>query len=129
MGAMWAIAVKDIRLLLRDRMGFFFAFVFPILTAIFFGTIFGGGGDGNEDNGKIDVLLVDEDGTEGSRAFVKTLHSASELTVTDSPDRAEAGKRVASGKATAFVVVPKGFGATREQMFFGGGSSIVLGVD
>jgi ABC-2 type transport system permease protein len=127
MGAIWAIAAKDIRLLLRDRMGFFFAFVFPILTAIFFGTIFGSGGGGGD--GKIDVLLVDEDNSAGSRAFVETLHGASEIAVTDSPNRAEAERLVATGKSPAFVVLPKGFGATRDSMFFGAGSSIVLGVD
>ena len=42
MGAILAIMGKDIRLLLRDRMGFFFAFGFPIMISIFFGTIFGG---------------------------------------------------------------------------------------
>lgn len=140
MGAIWAIAMKDIRLLLRDRMGFFFAFVFPILTAIFFGTIFGGSGGGggsgdDADSGKIDIVLVDEDQTDGSRAFVKTLSKASELKVYDTIDsstpytREEATRLVRTGKYTAFVVLPKGFGASRESLFFGGGTTLVLGVD
>ncbi len=136
MNAILAIAIKDIRLLLRDRMGFFFAFAFPIMTAIFFGSIFGGGGgggggggDGESDSGKIDLLLVDEDHTDGSRAFAKTLSEATELKVTSSPTRDEASAEVRKGNHTAFVALPKGFGDTRESMFWGGGTSIVLGVD
>ena len=37
-----ALTVKDIRLLLRDRMGFFFTFGFPVFYAILFGLIFSG---------------------------------------------------------------------------------------
>lgn len=39
-----ALAGKDLRLLIRDRAGFFFVFFFPLLYAIFFGFIFSGGG-------------------------------------------------------------------------------------
>jgi len=129
MGAIWAICVKDIRLLLRDRMGFFFAFGFPILIAIFFGTIFGHDEGDGKDSGKVDVLLVDEDQTDGSRSFARTLHGASELKVTDEPTRTGAMDKVRTSKATAFVALPKGFGATRDSMFWGGGTSIVVGVD
>ncbi len=132
MNAILAIAIKDIRLLLRDRMGFFFAFGFPIMTAIFFGSIFGGSGGGGKDSGdsgKIDLLLVDEDQTDGSRAFAKTLSDASELKVTISPSRDQASAEVRKGNNTAFVALPKGFGASRDSMFFGGGTTIVLGVD
>ncbi|HMN42164.1 MAG TPA: ABC transporter permease [Phycisphaerales bacterium] len=139
MNAIWAIAIKDIRLLLRDRMGFFFAFIFPIMTAIFFGTIFG---SGKESDGRIDIILVDEDSTEGSRSFAETLRNASELSVIDKIEegtkgykttrpfsREEAETSVRTSKATAFIALPKGFGASRESLFFGGGTTIVLGVD
>jgi ABC-2 type transport system permease protein len=132
MNAVLAIALKDIRLLIRDRMGFFFAFAFPIMTAIFFGSIFGGGGGGggdDSDSGKIEILLVDEDQTDGSRAFAKTLSGASELKVASVATREEAAAAVRTGKKPAFVALPKGFGATRESMFWGGGTSVVLGVD
>jgi ABC-2 type transport system permease protein len=35
-----AMAIKDLRLLLRDRTGFFVTFVFPLVYAVFFGIIF-----------------------------------------------------------------------------------------
>ena len=45
-----AMIRKDLKLLLRDRASAFFAFVFPVLFAIFFGTVFSGGGGGGGGN-------------------------------------------------------------------------------
>jgi ABC-type transport system involved in cytochrome c biogenesis permease component len=38
--AIWTLAVKDLRILLRDKAGFFFTFFYPILIAVFMGVIF-----------------------------------------------------------------------------------------
>jgi len=62
-----ALAGKDLKLLLRDKPGFFFTFFFPVLYASFFGFIMGGMGD----SPSIKVAVVDEDDTPGSRAFVE----------------------------------------------------------
>jgi len=133
MNAAWVIAMKDLRQLLRDKMACFFAFVFPLIMAVFCGTVFSGG-SGKSDSGeagRIAVLLVDEDDTAGSRKFAATLRESSELKITDMPTggRDEAAAAVRTGKHPACVVVPKGFGATRENMFWGTGSRIELGVD
>ncbi|UCE18456.1 MAG: ABC transporter permease [Gemmatimonadota bacterium] len=72
-----AMAVKDLRLLLRDKAGFFFTLFFPLIIAVFFGAIFGGGGGGTRS--AIPILVVDEDNTEGSRMFVAALDAASEV--------------------------------------------------
>ena len=61
-----AMATKDLRYVVRDRTGFFFVFAFPLIFAVFFGLIFSG--MGGETSG-IKVVLVDLDGSEGSRAF------------------------------------------------------------
>ena len=132
MNAIWAIACKDLRLLLRDRMGFFFAFFFPLIVAIFFGTIFAGPESSDDKAGdgiRISILLVDEDQTDGSHAFARTLRAATELAVVDTASRDEAIGLVRSGKHSAFVILPKGFGAAKEGMFWSSGSSIGLGVD
>ena len=57
-----AMAVKDLRLLFRDRAGFFFTLFFPLIVAVMFGTIFGGGGGSRS---AMSILVVDEDKTEG----------------------------------------------------------------
>ncbi len=41
--AIVALAKKDLLLLVRDKAGLFFALGFPLVMAVFFGTIFGGG--------------------------------------------------------------------------------------
>ena len=46
MGPILAIATKDLRLLLRDRVNAFFTFGFPLFVAILFGFIFGNVGGG-----------------------------------------------------------------------------------
>jgi len=120
-----ALAVKDLRLLLRDKAGFFFTFFFPLLIAVFFGTIFSGGGGGD---GGISILVVDEDQSEESRAFVQTLTEAEELTVRTVP-RAEAENQVRRGRAVAYVVITPGFGEARQRVFWGEPPRIELGVD
>lgn len=130
MRAAWIIALKDLRQLLRDRMACFFALVFPLLVAIFFGTIFssGSGGSTKEPN-RIPVTLVDEDRTEGSAEFAATLRGAPELRVSEGSDRAQALDGVRTGKVTACIVLPDGFGRARQNLFWPPGASIGLAVD
>ncbi len=129
MDALWAMAVKDIRLLFRDRIGFFFAFFFPIIVAVFFGVIFSGPGEDGKPR-RISVALVDEDRTPGSLAFAGELGAASELEVSSIPTRAEATNAVrAGGTVVAMIVLPAGFGEARERPFFGSGVVIELATD
>jgi ABC-2 type transport system permease protein len=131
MDAIWAMAMKDLRLLFRDRMGFFFAFFFPLAIAVFFGMIFQ-----QHETSRIGIALVNEEPeSAGSRAFTEDLKGASELQIFEVDkqgrkfDRASATDAVRRGDYTAFVALPKGFGATRDSMFFGKGTTLVLGVD
>ncbi len=118
-----AMAGKDLRLLLRDKAGLFFTFFFPILMAVFFGSIFSGGGGGA---GGIRIALVDEDGTAESAAFVETLREAAELEV-ETASREEALDAVRRSRRTAFVVVSEGFG--RSNPMAGSPPRVELGVD
>ncbi|MFH1219021.1 MAG: ABC transporter permease [Candidatus Eisenbacteria bacterium] len=119
-----ALALKDLRLLLRDKAGFFFTFFFPLIIAVFFGTIFSGEGGGSA----IPVLVVDEDGSSESQAFVRTLGSAPELSVRLT-SRQDAVETVRRGKTTAYVVLTPGFGDATKQMFWGSPPRVELGVD
>src|SRR5215470_500850 len=73
LGPVGAIAAKDLRLLMRDGASVFFTFVFPLMVALFFGFIFGGGGEGG--GGKMDVALVNEDGGPASKDFAEDIAS------------------------------------------------------
>lgn len=133
MKSILALAGKDLRLLLRDKVGFFFVFFFPLVYAVFFGTIFGGpGGDGTS---SMKIVVVDEDGTETSQRFVKKLVDAKEFEVyTKSSEgkpltRADAVNLVRRGKVTAHVILPAGFGEAQSRLFQGESLRIDAGTD
>lgn len=128
MNAVLAIAVKDIRLLLRDRMGFFFSFFFPLLIAVFFGVVFRGGGGGGAGSG-IPVAVVDLDNTAESAAFASRLGAATELEVTAGLTRQGAEEAVRIGRLRGAIVLLPGFGEARRRPFWGEPMSIELLVD
>jgi len=80
MNTLWALARKDLTLLTRDKVGFFFTVFFPMLMASFFGMIFSGEGE----RGGIRVLLIDEDQSAESKEFIERLKGADELRVKES---------------------------------------------
>jgi len=126
MNEVFALAGKDLRMLLRDKAGFFFAFVFPIIYASFFGVIMSGMGGGG-DSGGINVVIVDEDQTEGSAAFLQQLSDLDALNVTTA-EREEAQDLVRRGKRSAMLVLPVGFGTARSQVF-SNPPKVGLGID
>lgn len=120
-----AMAVKDLRLLFRDRAGFFFTLFFPLIVAVMFGTIFGGGGGSRN---AMTILVVDEDETDGSRTFITALDSASEVRIQET-NREEATELVRRGKQVAYVALKEGFGEAYERVFWGEPPVVELGVD
>lgn len=127
MNASTALARKDLYLLLRDKPGFFFTFFFPILYATLFGWIMSGFGDSDRMTG-MNIALVDEDDTPGSRAFARTLDESKEFDV-QITDRAPAEDLVRRGKKVAYVVLTEGFGEARETLFWGDPAELLVGVD
>lgn len=121
-GPIAAITRKDLLLLARDKSNAFFTFIFPLLVALFFGSIFGGGGPG----GKLDLALVDLDHTPAAQAFIKDLKADDALHIIDesapgtplTPDTATS--LVRKGGAVAAITVPKGFGDGAQGLFAGG---------
>jgi ABC-2 type transport system permease protein len=124
LGPILALALKDLRLLARNRAALFFALGWPVLIALFFGLIFGGGGQ----RGKIQVGAVDEDGSPAAAALLARLAAADGLQVT-ALSRDEAEARVRSGKLTAAVVVPRGYGEAEQRLFHGAPRRLELEVD
>jgi ABC-2 type transport system permease protein len=119
-----ALAGKDLRLLVRNRAALFFSLGWPVLIALFFGLIFGGGGE----RGRMQVGVADEDGTPASAALLKRLAATEGVQLTPLP-RAEAEARVRSGKLTAAVLVPKGYAEADARLFHGAPRRLELAVD
>lgn len=122
MNAILALAKKDLRLLVRDKAGLFFALGFPLVMAVFFGTIFGGGGGGGGGSSEpagVRVAVVDEDGSPASSAFVDELDASADFAITRGGSRESAADSVRRGDRSAAVVLADGFGAASERMFWG----------
>jgi len=119
-----ALTVKDLRLLLRDKAGFFFTFFFPLIIAVFFGTIF----SGSDHPYSVPVTLVDEDGSGESKAFLDSLAAAPIMQATIGT-RQQAVQSVRLGRSTAYIIVKPGFGEASKHAFWGPPPSVELGID
>ncbi len=129
MQSILALAAKDLKLLYRDKVSLFFAFLFPILYALFFGSLFQG--VGRDIGGRMDVLLVDEDQSPASHSLVQRLCDPNQTREVRAElvDRKTAMDLVRRGKRVAFVVVPSGFGVAEANRFAGQVPRLEVGAD
>lgn len=119
-----ALALKDLRIMPRVKAGLFFTFVWPLVVTVLFGYAFGGPPAGQQN--KVRIAVVNEDDTDGSRAFLKRLEESFELTPMA---RADAEAAVRRGQRTGFIAIRRGFGEASERMFYGTPREIEIGID
>lgn len=125
------LAFKDLAVLTREKEALFWIFLFPLVFALFFGFLSGGGGG---DRGKLQLAVVDNDESEGSRTLIEKLRKSDSLAVYDesvagTPFTAESARNaVRRGNLTAFLIVPQGYGETADS-FWQPGKPLELGID
>ena len=102
------MAVKDLRLMSRDWLGMFFIVGFPILMAVFFGSMYGSF-DGK--SASLRVAVVDDDQSDISKQFVENLKETGNVEI-DQLEREAALDRVRRGQLVGLIVLPKEFGKT-----------------
>lgn len=124
MRAICWLALKDLRLLWRDRWAMFWVLAFPLMYALLFGSIFGGGGN----RAAMTVAVVDEDRSEASTALATQLGTSSGVKIVSGLALAAARDQVRRGDLVAFLRIPKGYGASAGSIF-GGQASLELGID
>lgn len=112
MGAATRIAVKDLKLRLRDRSAIIIGIIAPLVLAFVFNAIFGSAGD---PAAGLDLRfgMVDLDGSQVSRAFSDVLESVEAegiLTLDSYPDQAAAEAAIDDGDIDAFYLIDEGFG-------------------
>ena len=131
MNRSFTLAMKDLRLLVRDKSALFWVLVFPLMIAVLFGYVFGGS------NGisKIDLAIVDQDHSKVSASYLQKLKASPALNVNGldgapgADSLAEAKDEVRKGKLAAYLLVPKGFGEEVESRAFDRGPALRLGID
>ena len=123
--AVIALALKDLRLLVRNRGAFFFTFIWPLLTSVFFGAVMAGASDRPT---RIRIVMVDEDGAPAAAAFVDALQKREGLDIVRA-SRGEALEMVRRGRRTAMAVLPRGFGQALDRMFYGAPPTIEIWID
>jgi ABC-2 type transport system permease protein len=125
MAAVLAIALKDLKLLFRVRAAFFFTMIWPLLVAVMFGSLFGGGNRGTT---RLAIAVTDQDQTPASKAFVDGLAAREGFDVLRTTD-AEARDLVRRGQRVGAVLVPAGFGAASQHLFYGESPKVELRID
>lgn len=111
MASAWLIAVKDLRLRVRDRSVFILGIVTPLALAFIFNAIFGSAASGTGLG--LEYGLVDEDGSEISAAFgqvLEQIESDEVLTLLRYDASGDALEGIEEGEIDAYYVLPPGFG-------------------
>lgn len=109
MGIIFTLAGKDLRILLRDKSSLFWVMFFPLLIALFFGSVFSGGSGGMSG---MTIAVIDEDNTDFSAKYIEQLDIMESLNVRPMA-LDSAVQKVRTGKLTAYVRLKPGFGEHR----------------
>ena len=125
MPAAIAIALKDLKLLFRVKAAWFFTLVWPLIVAVIFGSLFGGG---NRGPSRLFIAVTDLDGTTASKAFVDGLAAREGFDVLRTSE-VEARDLVRRGRRIGAVKVPKGFGDANARLFVGAPPTVSLLID
>lgn len=118
------LALKDVKLLLRDKAALFWVLVFPLMIAILFGSIFGG----SNGSSPIKIALVDQDQSKESSALVARIRKSEAINAKGS-DLGSAVEAVRKSDLAAYVLIPKGFGDAARKLQYGSGPAIKIGID
>ncbi|MFZ2413881.1 MAG: ABC transporter permease [Candidatus Cryosericum sp.] len=105
----WHIAVKDLKVRVRDKSAFVILLILPMAMIIVLGTVFNWTGSSFSAN----VTLVDLDGGDMARRLTQDVFASPQLKdllfVTTASSEAEARSLVEQGKTGAAVIIPAGF--------------------
>jgi ABC-2 type transport system permease protein len=108
----WHIAVKDLRVRVRDKSAFVVLLILPMVMIIILGTVFNWAGSSFTAN----VTLVDLDGGDMARRLTEDVFASPQLKdlliVETVATEAEGRSLVEQGKTGAAVIIPAGFSSS-----------------
>ncbi len=93
----------ELKMTLREREAIFWMFLFPIALMLILGFVFGSSG-----NIKLAVGVVDNDGSDVSRAIVEAFSGVDALEVTEGTEEDERA-RMRDDDRNAVLIIPEGF--------------------
>ncbi|MEM9082717.1 MAG: ABC transporter permease, partial [Planctomycetota bacterium] len=114
MRAIFAMACKDLLLLLRDRGAFLFTLLFPVVFGVFFGVVLTGS---NNPSGAT-LVINDLDNSRWSKVFVSHITTNPTITLKHDSSLNASDDLIASGKAAALVTIPDGFAEQLERALY-----------
>ncbi len=128
MSAFTMLVKKDLIQYFSNRRAVLVNIVLPIFIGAFFGYVFGGNGDA--EMGKIAINVVDLDQSPVSKDIIEHLKSETQLSVAMA-DAPSADALLKSGKITATLTLPAGFGQQASRALFSGRArpAIRIGID
>ncbi len=129
MREIWHMAAKDLSLLVRDRAGLFWLLAFPLIMALFFGSVMGGMG-GSGGRGKMRLAFVDEtSGSQYAIEYRKLLSESNALSVTDT-NMVDARQSVRVGRRSAYIaLMPDTAAQSGLSLYPGGIPRFEVGID
>ncbi len=101
------IAIKDLRIFLKDRRSMLLTFAIPIALITLFAFAFGGVGKGKEEN-KVSLLISDLDNTAASKEAIRLFDSLKSVSIS-TMSLEEAEKAIKKGKMSSVLVIHNGF--------------------
>ena len=111
---MFKIAIKDIKIFLRDIKAVLLSFLLPIALITLFGLAFGGLGEGENEQQPVNIFVADQDSTSISIEVIRKLDDLEEINLT--PVDLTAGKtEIMNGNKLAMLVFYKGFADSVES--------------
>jgi ABC-2 type transport system permease protein len=121
LSAFVALVRKDLQLFFSDRRAVILTFAVPIAIASFFGSIFRGGGDDTAEAARIQIAVVDRDGSAISKGIVAGIQADRSLAAS-TPRLEDARSAVQKGEVAVAVIVPPGFGDAAGRAFLAQGA-------
>src|SRR5262249_53375039 len=120
-GPLRALIRKDISVYLHDRRAVVISFALPAVLSLFFGFAFGGAARRAQKPPRVDILVVDQDQSDGSRRFVAALTADPSLGVTPAGIE-DARAKVRDGDVSIAVVLPAAFADRTRTALAGDGA-------
>jgi ABC-2 type transport system permease protein len=115
MNALLALVRTDLRLYFSNRRALLITLAAPVLIAAFFGAMMGG--TPGKKPARVPVAVVDEDGSNVTKAIVADMKKDDNFDLRDLA-LAPAVEQVRAGKIRAAIVFPKGFGEKAPRAMF-----------